>query len=332
MDQEQISIDDKALYLIARAADGSMRDGLSLLDQGIALGLKDIHHSKVTGDFIEKMLGFSNQDHLFDVWDLIFDAQTTQLITKVQTLIDQGADALLLMQDLLDTLYWIIILKQSPQLCHDLSWPEVQRDRGSSLSHKLSMGVLLMMWQMMTNGYEEITKSPNPLQAIQIVLMRLCYLKTLTPIENLILYEQQNISNSNNINIDTKPSITSSLNNNDPIEIRNFQDLVQLLEDHKEMLMMEELKMCAQACEINSYTIKIGTQRDSFKDSYRTLEKKINQITKKNWKIIITTNKNEINSMPVVEDIKKTMKNKALEHPVIKKMLDNLPKGTTISV
>lgn len=183
-EKEKIKADRDALGILARAADGSMRDGLSLLDQAIALSLTE--KKGITSALVQTMLGATNSSHIFDLLQGIFKGDATYLIEKVEGLFLNGADPLLLLQDVLECLYWMTCLKHQPSMMNDPTWPLQDRSQAAALLEGITMGILARSWQVLSKGYEEVQKNPLPKQACLMVILRLCYISTLPSLERVI--------------------------------------------------------------------------------------------------------------------------------------------------
>lgn len=168
---EAITVEDEALSLIVRAADGSARDGLSLLDQAIALS-----GTHVTTEAVRNMLGLVDRGRLFTLLDTLFAGNISQVLDEIRALHAFGGDPVVILTELLDLTYWITCLKVTPNLKSDQTWPLSDREQGMAIAQKLSLGALSRAWQVLSKGYEEVTRSPLPHQATEMVLIRLCHL------------------------------------------------------------------------------------------------------------------------------------------------------------
>jgi DNA polymerase III subunit gamma/tau len=168
--QEEVTIEDDAVRLISRAADGSVRDGLSLLDQAIALGDGD-----VTGEQVQNMLGLADRAAVFDLFDRLMGGDIKSALDQMQTMYRDGADPVAVLQDLLDATYWITRIKIAPEVADAAYTPEIEKTRGGDLAQKLSMPVLTRTWQLLLKGLEETQRAEAQLQAAEMVLVRLAY-------------------------------------------------------------------------------------------------------------------------------------------------------------
>ncbi|HUE19318.1 MAG TPA: DNA polymerase III subunit gamma/tau [Stellaceae bacterium] len=171
---EKASVDKSALALIARAADGSVRDGLSLLDQALSLA-----GGKVTEDIVREMLGIADRGLVFDLLETVMKGDAAAALQKMDALYDGGADPAMVLQELLELAYFLTRLKLAPDLGQDDPGYEGERGRGLPLAQKLGMAELSRAWQMLLKGLGEVQTAPSPLQAAEMVLVRLSYVADL---------------------------------------------------------------------------------------------------------------------------------------------------------
>jgi len=168
--QEKIEIEPEAIRIISRAADGSVRDGLSLLDQAIALG-----SDKVTAAQVQEMLGLADRGAVFDLFDRLMSGEIKEALDQMQAMYRDGAEPAAVLQDLLDVTYWMTRIKVAPEIAESPGTPEIERTRGPVMAEKLSMPVLTRTWQMLLKGLEETLRADAQLQAAEMVLVRLAY-------------------------------------------------------------------------------------------------------------------------------------------------------------
>lgn len=167
---EDAQIDDDALTLISRAAEGSVRDGLSLLDQAIAHGA-----GQVNAELVRDMLGLADRGQVFALLDDLLHGRLPEALDNLQAQYRVGADPAVVLQDLLDLTHWLTRVKVVGGTPDDVTLPEAQRNRGRDLAGKLGMPVLARSWQMLLKGLQEVRGAPVPLAAAEMVLVRFAY-------------------------------------------------------------------------------------------------------------------------------------------------------------
>ncbi|MGB0748626.1 MAG: DNA polymerase III subunit gamma/tau [Magnetospiraceae bacterium] len=178
-DLEGATIEDDALTLIARAADGSVRDGLSLLDQAIAHG-----GGTANADQVRSMLGLADRAQTFDLFDQVMEGKAPEALAMVAEQYRSGADPEEILRDLLNLTHWLTRLKLAPAAGQSAEVPETERARGQKIAERLSLAALTRTWQMLLKGLDETRMAPSPLQALEMILVRLIHAADLpTPAE-----------------------------------------------------------------------------------------------------------------------------------------------------
>ncbi len=167
-------IDDDALTLIARLAEGSVRDGLSLLDQAFALG--DGH---VMGEHVKSMAGLADSARIFELLETILKGDVTAALQSLNGLYDAGADPLQLLTDLADAVHAVTRVKAAGPAGASAALSQAERERAEALASKLSMPVLARAWQMLLKGLEEAGRAPRAIAAAEMIVIRLCYVADL---------------------------------------------------------------------------------------------------------------------------------------------------------
>ena len=168
--KEQVEIEPSALDLIARAADGSVRDGLSILDQAIAQADGSITTSQVID-----MLGLADREKIFDLLHAVMAGKPAAALAITDAAFERGADLGAMLQDLLDLLHTVTRLKSIPGLRESQDLPEAERTRGAELADQLSVPVLTRAWQMLLKGIGEVETASDRRAAAEMVLIRLCH-------------------------------------------------------------------------------------------------------------------------------------------------------------
>jgi DNA polymerase III subunit gamma/tau len=169
-EREGVIAEDDALRMIARAAEGSVRDGLSLLDQAIAYGT-----DKVAADDVQSMLGLSDRARIIDLFEALMKGDAAGALDELEQQFAHGADPEVIVADLAAFTHWVTKLKVSPALADDGAVSPEERIRGAEFSGRLAMPVLARTWQMLLKGLDEVARAPNPLMAAEMLLIRLAH-------------------------------------------------------------------------------------------------------------------------------------------------------------
>ena len=189
-DAEGVAVDDKALALLARAAEGSVRDALSLLDQAIAQGLAvkgDTENAAPIDDaLVRDMLGLADRERVLDLLDLLFRGEAAAALDELKAQYDLGADPLEVVRDLLELVNWLTRLQVAGDAVQDGSISETQMTRGRAMVQKLGVDALSRAWQILLKGLSEAQSAPRPVAAVEMVLVRFCYASTLPSPDELV--------------------------------------------------------------------------------------------------------------------------------------------------
>ncbi|MSP83462.1 MAG: DNA polymerase III subunit gamma/tau [Alphaproteobacteria bacterium] len=169
---EGVGAEPEALSLIARAADGSVRDGLSLLDQAIAHG-----DGTVAAATVRAMLGLGDRAAVYDLFEHLMAGAIAKALAELQRQYGSGADPLVVLQDLLELTHGLTRLKVAPDAAR--TGTELERVRGAAMAERLPMPVLARAWQMLLKGLGEARLAPSTLAAAEMVLVRLAYVADL---------------------------------------------------------------------------------------------------------------------------------------------------------
>jgi DNA polymerase-3 subunit gamma/tau len=168
--KENAEIAPAALAMICRAADGSVRDGLSLLDQAIAHGA-----GQVSEEQVRDMLGLADRARVFDLFDSVMKGEVAQALALLAEQYAVGADPAVVLQDMLELTHWLTRLKLTPDQADAAAVAETERVRGADMAKRLSMAALTRCWSMLLKGLAETRAAPSPLQAAEMVLVRLMF-------------------------------------------------------------------------------------------------------------------------------------------------------------
>lgn len=179
---ENVTADDEALSLITRAADGSVRDGLSLLDQAIGLG-----GDSVSAEQVQDMLGLADRARNIDLLDHLLGGKMPEALALMDDLYKSGADPIILMQDLLSILHGLTKMRAVPDAPESSMGMTVDAaERLKQMAAKLSMPSLSKAWQILLKGLGEVGIAPNPQAAAEMVLIRLAYAADLPDPDDLL--------------------------------------------------------------------------------------------------------------------------------------------------
>src|SRR6201994_3941794 len=181
-EKENVKIEDAALALIARAAEGSVRDSLSLLDQAIAHG----EGGTITGENVRGMLGLADRGRILDLFEKLMGGKLAEALADLNELYDRGADPLAVMQDLLETTHFLTRVKVAPAAQGFFDGGSGEAKRAAELAAKLSVPSLTRAWQILLKGLFEVRDATRPISACEMALIRLSYPAELPPTDKLV--------------------------------------------------------------------------------------------------------------------------------------------------
>jgi len=339
---EKINIEQDAMTLIVRAADGSVRDGLSLLDQAIANQKESISVNQIID-----MLGLADRGKIFDLLDHIFQGNAIKALKIYNELHQAGADIIMIFDEMLNAVHFITEIKIAPNLKDDIYIPELERERGSEIAEKLTMATLGLVWQVLFKGYQELQEGFHLHQHGEMIILRLIYLHDGPTPEDLLKEHRdrdkdksENISQKNPIiptQINRNETINSkeedinlfknknSIKSNFSIPVDSYRIFVDLFFQHKEGMLHTQLYNNVKLISFKVGEITLNT--DSIKDLHfnRTVAKLISKWTGRIWQIHSSTS--NVGKSLYEEDLINQQKeiDKMKNHPEIKQILELFP-------
>ncbi|MBZ9769650.1 DNA polymerase III subunit gamma/tau [Mesorhizobium sp. CA6] len=179
--KEGIAVDDEALAMIARAAEGSARDSLSILDQAIAHG-----SGTVSAEAVRAMLGLADRARIIDLFEHVMKGDVAAALAEFRAQYDTGADPAAVLTDLAEFNHLVTRLRFVPAAADDASLSEDERRRGAEFAGTLSVRVLSRTWQMLLKGIPEVQSSNRPVSAGEMVLIRLAHAADLPTLDEAL--------------------------------------------------------------------------------------------------------------------------------------------------
>lgn len=179
-DLEGAKLAPDAFALITRAAEGSVRDAMSLMDQAIAHGA-----GETTGEQVRAMLGLADRGRVLDLFDLIMKGDAATALAELSAQYADGADPMAVLRDLAEITHWISVIKINPA-AEDPTTPPDEQTRGQDMAARLPMRALTRMWQMLLKALEEVALAPNAMMAAEMAVIRLTHVAELPDPETLV--------------------------------------------------------------------------------------------------------------------------------------------------
>ena len=178
---EGAEVAQDAYALITRAAEGSVRDALSLLDQAISHGA-----GETTADQVRAMLGLADRGRVLDLFDMILKGDAAGALTELSAQYADGADPMAVLRDLAEITHWVSVVKITPDAAEDPTISPEERDRGKQMADALPMRVLTRLWQMLLKALDEVANAPNAMMAAEMAIIRLTHVADLPSPEELV--------------------------------------------------------------------------------------------------------------------------------------------------
>jgi DNA polymerase-3 subunit gamma/tau len=178
---EGAEIEDGALALIARAAEGSARDATSLLDQAIGHG-----EGATSAEQVRAMLGLADRGRVLDLFERIMQGAASEALEELSAQYAEGADPMAVLRDLAEITHWISVVKVTPGAADDPTVAPEERRRGQDLAARLPMRTLTRTWQMLLKALEEVAIAPNAMMAAEMAVIRLTHVAELPSPEELL--------------------------------------------------------------------------------------------------------------------------------------------------
>jgi DNA polymerase III subunit gamma/tau len=178
---EGASLAQDAMALITRAAEGSVRDAMSLMDQAIAHG-----GASTTAAQVRTMLGLADRGRVLDLFDMVMRGDAGGALAELAGQYADGADPMAVLRDLADITHWVSVIKITPMAADDPTTPPDERSRGLDMADRLPMRVLSRTWQMLLKAIEEVALAPNAMMAAEMAIIRLTHVADLPDPETLI--------------------------------------------------------------------------------------------------------------------------------------------------
>ncbi len=330
--REAITIAPEALTLIARAADGSARDGLSLLDQAIA--------QTPAGETIEPaavadMLGLADREAVFDLFEAVIAGRPADALALTDRAYARGSDLLVVLQDLLDLVHTLTRLKSIPALRTSQDLPEAERVRGGALADRLTIPILGRAWQMLLKGTAEVEPAPDRRAAAEMVLIRLCHVADQPPPGDLVrrLTDLANTS-TNTLGPAPPPSGggTRAVANGAPIaqaqpgpRLSSFRDVVALASANREALLHSHLLHSVHLVRFAPPVIELRPEPDAPRDLAARLGTLLLNTTGTRWTIALAAAGGEATLAEQGNAADHARRHAAAAHPLVRSILDAFP-------
>jgi len=321
---EEGKIPEAALILISKAAEGSVRDSLSLLDR--VLISKNFEEKEIDENFVRKMLGIADRSKILNLLNLIFQGEQKQSIERLRSMINEGIEPVNFLNDILEIIYLIEQKKSLGNIDSELSIPEAEQDVINTMSDDVSVSTLIIFWQFILKTIEELSIVSSPILSLEMLVVRLVHLKDMPSYENVINSLKENNlekeSENNNTILEpinkkvkneekeiikvskdqiknttqTKPILTSDLSvtnivqnvESGKIKVLSFEDLINLSSKKKEIQLKYDLENNVNLIKFCEGKINISFNQNLDSNFVRNLSEKLAEWTGNRWVITLS--------------------------------------------
>ena len=354
--KEQAKVDDKALAIISKSSEGSVRDALSVLDQAIiTFNLQD---QDITEKNVRDMLGLADQSRVIELLSFIIRGSQQDALREAEDIFDIGADPKLILQSMLEIIYLISRTKTFGKIENDLSVSESEAILIKQISDEVDLTYVSMLWHFTLKGIEELNSTPNPFLSFRMLLIRLAHLKNM-PDPQLLLEEEEDdfdeteeaeTHNTTSVKAESLVSKTQIKNTiqekkkapkikpdtvnlaSNTQEIHSFQELVHLTNKHKEIELKFDLERNVRLVKFDQGKIDISFNEKLSKDFIKNLSLKLNEWTGKRWIITLSKEEGETSIYEIKNQTKEELLKNTKQTEAYKKVLEAFPDAELIDV
>lgn len=351
---EEVAVEDEALALIARAAEGSVRDSLSLLDQAIAHGAGRVDLAEV-----KAMLGLADRGRVIDLFEALMRGDIAAALVELKSQYDSGADPAVVLADLAAFTHLVTRLKIVPEAANDAALTDLERIRGKELSEKLSVRVLSRSWQIITKGLPEVQASAQALAAAEMVLVRLAYAADLpSPEEALRMLRDgagggvapqggaPSMGGPSGGGGSARLALAASSAapalapapqavRHEEIRLARFEDVVALAGEHRDIALKAALERDVRLVRYEQGKIEIALVEDANSSVVNDLGKRLLEWTGRRWVIAVSSSQ-EAHAIPTMAEVARARAHERREdakaHPVVKAVLERFPGAIIVGV
>ncbi len=322
--REEASASDEALGLIARAADGSVRDGLSILDQAIAQG-----RGTVTEDDVRTMLGLADRGRTFALFRHVMAGRIAEALEVLAEQYRSGVDPLVVLQDLLELTHWLTRCKVTPDAARQAA-PEFERTQGTEMAEALGVPHLTRAWQILLKGIEEVRDAPDSLQAAEMTLVRLAFSATLpTPEQALKVLEGSTPTAPARASGSVAPAETADTGSEVP---RSFEAVLDLVERHREAILHSHLRNHVHLVSFAVGKIEIRLGEDAPGDLPSSLASLLGTWTGMTWQVTSSTRDGAPTIALTEEQEKQALMEETAREPDLSRILETFPGAEIVDV
>ena len=366
--KEGVEVEPEALGIVARAAEGSVRDSLSLFDQAIAHAA-----GVVRADAVRQMLGLADRTRVIDLFESLARGDIAAAFQEFRDQYDTGADPVVVLSDLAEFVNFVTRVKVVPATADNVAFGETERLRARDFAAKLSMRVLSRMWQMLLKGITEVQGATRPAAAAEMVLVRIAYVADLpTPDEAIRMLEQNgggSPAGSNGAVPRGSPSgivsaVQSSVSASAPrqmsaprasaepvprpqatiapmtdtpaampiLRLDSFAELVALAGEKRDLIVKAALEADMRLVRIEDGRLEVALERSAARTLVNELGRKLEQWTGRRWTVIVSNEAGQPTLRSQAQQQKNERERVAEADPRVQEVLARFPGAKVVEV
>jgi DNA polymerase-3 subunit gamma/tau len=358
--KENVDAEPEALGIIARAAEGSVRDSLSLFDQAIAHAA-----GVVRADAVRQMLGLADRTRVIDLFDSLARGDIASAFKEFREQYDTGADPIVVLSDLAEFVNFVTRVKIIPATADNVAFGETERLRARDFAAKLSMRVLSRMWQMLLKGITEVQAATRPAAAAEMVLVRIAYVADMpTPDEAIRMLEQNGGASpvvgsaaprgapaAPSSSMQSSPPRASSAPRgsaeasprqvNEPIadaqsapalKLNSFAELVALATEKRDLMTKAALEADIRLVRIEDGRLEVALERSAARTLINDLSRKLEQWTGRRWTVIVSNEAGQPTLRSQAQLKQSERERSAESDPRVKEVLARFPGAKVVEV
>jgi DNA polymerase-3 subunit gamma/tau len=359
--KESITAEPEALALIARAAEGSVRDSLSLFDQAIAHAA-----GPVRAEDVRQMLGLADRTRIIDLFEALMRADVARALAELRDQYDTGADPAMVLGDLAEFTHFVTRVKVVPAVADDVSLTEAERTRGRGFAAKLSMRVLARTWQMLLKGIAEVEAAGRPIAAAEMVLVRIAYAADL-PTPDEVIRSLGDSARGNGSGTapsaptsradmparsemprgggagGTRSQLASAAPLQEPVArgaednaparaLSRFEDLIALAAEKRDVSLKSALERDVRLVRFEDGQLEIALEPSAAKMLVGDLSKKLHEWTGRRWMVVVSAEPGAPSLRAQAEERKTQLKSEARSDPLVQAVLTRFPGAEIVEV
>ena len=361
--KEGVEVEPEALGIVARAAEGSVRDSLSLFDQAIAHAA-----GPVRADAVRQMLGLADRTRVIDLFEQLVGGDIAGAFKEFREQYDTGADPVVVLSDLAEFVNFVTRVKIVPATADNVAFGETERLRARDFAAKISMRVLSRMWQMLLKGITEAREATRPAAAAEMVLVRIAYVADMpTPDEAIRMIEQNggaspalagNASSPraaaaapvsamqsspartttaprSNAEASVRPQMVAPSVEAQSAPMRriaSFPELVALAGEKRDLLTKAALEADVRLVRIEDGRLEVALERSAARTLINDLSRKLEQWTGRRWTVVVS-NEDGQPTLRSQNEVAKNRRERAAESdPRVQEVLARFPGAKVVEV